>query len=187
MSASRPDWTALTAAEKADAIRPMVMACKTTAHIASHFDNCGRMQVIGAVHRMRKAGEELPDLTINKINGGQSSISIKTSRKQGGITGGKPGKTLREARARRAAHPNDFKARAEDRASDPGITEPAALDLTAPASKRLQLVELTEKTCKWPQGDPQSPEFAFCGHSTDAGPYCGYHSRIAYQPRQRAA
>ena len=59
-----------------------------------------------------------------------------------------------------------------------------------PISRNLTLIQLSERTCKWPLGDPLSPEFRFCGnHSGDASPYCQYHARIAFQPvseRRRA-
>lgn len=53
-----------------------------------------------------------------------------------------------------------------------------------PISRRLSLTELTDRTCKWPSGDPLTEEFSFCGNGAgDAGPYCGFHSRLAYVPR----
>lgn len=52
-----------------------------------------------------------------------------------------------------------------------------------PISRNLTLVQLSDRTCKWPLGDPLSPDFRFCGnHSNDASPYCLYHTRIAFQP-----
>lgn len=52
-----------------------------------------------------------------------------------------------------------------------------------PISRNLTLVQLSERTCKWPIGDPLSADFRFCGnHSGDASPYCKYHARIAFQP-----
>ncbi len=52
-----------------------------------------------------------------------------------------------------------------------------------PISRRLQLWQLTERTCKWPNGDPLTEDFNFCGNEADeSGPYCGYHSKIAFQP-----
>lgn len=63
-------------------------------------------------------------------------------------------------------------------------------DLTAPEPKRVKLVELTERTCKWPIGDPQEEDFCFCGHDVkEDTPYCEYHCKVAYQPvtdRRRA-
>ncbi|KFB11200.1 GcrA family cell cycle regulator [Nitratireductor basaltis] len=63
-------------------------------------------------------------------------------------------------------------------------------DVVIPMSRKLKLVQLSERTCKWPNGDPLSEEFNFCGNDTgDNGPYCCYHSKLAYQPaseRRRA-
>jgi len=56
-------------------------------------------------------------------------------------------------------------------------------DVVVPISRRLQLTELTERTCKWPNGDPLAEDFHFCGNdAAETGPYCTYHSRIAFQP-----
>ncbi|WP_166416248.1 GcrA family cell cycle regulator [Cochlodiniinecator piscidefendens] len=50
-------------------------------------------------------------------------------------------------------------------------------------AKRLSLMELTEKTCKWPIGDPSTEDFWFCGLGTQAGkPYCEAHVGVAFQP-----
>jgi len=52
-----------------------------------------------------------------------------------------------------------------------------------PITRNLTLVQLSERTCKWPLGDPLSNEFRFCGnHSRDSSPYCAYHARLAFQP-----
>lgn len=63
-------------------------------------------------------------------------------------------------------------------------------NVVVPISRRLQLVQLNERTCKWPNGDPLSEDFNFCGNEAgESGPYCGYHSKIAFQPaseRRRA-
>ena len=35
---------------------------------------------------------------------------------------------------------------------------------------------LTERTCKWPIGDPATDAFWFCGHEAEPGkPYCKTH------------
>ena len=50
-------------------------------------------------------------------------------------------------------------------------------------AKKLSLMELTERTCKWPIGDPATDEFWFCGHQAENGkPYCKTHVAIAFQP-----
>lgn len=51
------------------------------------------------------------------------------------------------------------------------------------SAKRLTLMELTEKTCKWPVGDPATPDFWFCGLAVQTGkPYCEAHVGVAFQP-----
>ena len=50
-------------------------------------------------------------------------------------------------------------------------------------ARRLTLMELTERTCKWPVGDPATEDFWFCGLPTQAGkPYCEAHVGVAFQP-----
>jgi GcrA cell cycle regulator len=59
-------------------------------------------------------------------------------------------------------------------------------DVVIPISERVTLMELRESMCRWPMGDPTTPEFRFCGAKspTGAGPYCAYHAQVAYQPAQ---
>ncbi|MGR3543972.1 MAG: GcrA family cell cycle regulator [Paracoccus sp. (in: a-proteobacteria)] len=50
-------------------------------------------------------------------------------------------------------------------------------------ARRLTLMELTERTCKWPIGDPATEKFWFCGLPAQAGkPYCEAHVGVAFQP-----
>ncbi|QIE42669.1 GcrA cell cycle regulator [Rhodobacteraceae bacterium SC52] len=50
-------------------------------------------------------------------------------------------------------------------------------------AKKLSLMELTERTCKWPIGDPATPNFWFCGLPVEQGkPYCEAHVGVAFQP-----
>ena len=50
-------------------------------------------------------------------------------------------------------------------------------------ARRLTLMELTERTCKWPIGDPATDDFWFCGLGTQQGkPYCDAHVGVAFQP-----
>jgi len=50
-------------------------------------------------------------------------------------------------------------------------------------ARKLSLMELTERTCKWPIGDPATPDFWFCGLPAQQGkPYCEAHVGVAFQP-----
>lgn len=57
--------------------------------------------------------------------------------------------------------------------------EPVALAV----SHRVTIMDLRESMCRWPIGDPTTPEFRFCGGRSITGlPYCTHHAEIAYQP-----
>ncbi len=64
--------------------------------------------------------------------------------------------------------------------------EPAPLrEVQIPPGERATILTLSEKTCRWPIGDPSSDEFHFCGRNPSAKmPYCPEHCQIAYQPIQ---
>jgi GcrA cell cycle regulator len=50
-------------------------------------------------------------------------------------------------------------------------------------AKKLTLMDLTERTCKWPVGDPATDDFWFCGLPVQQGkPYCEAHVGVAFQP-----
>lgn len=50
-------------------------------------------------------------------------------------------------------------------------------------ARKLSLMELTERTCKWPVGDPATEDFWFCGLPVQQGkPYCEAHVGVAFQP-----
>ena len=78
-------------------------------------------------------------------------------------------------------------------AGQPLPPQPSANEISAEAlasvrevekkARRLTLMELTERTCKWPIGDPATDKFWFCGLPSVAGkPYCEAHVGVAFQP-----
>ena len=61
--------------------------------------------------------------------------------------------------------------------------EPEVVENIIPMGQRCSILQSSESTCRWPIGDPSSADFFFCGGKSIEGlPYCGCHSRIAYQP-----
>lgn len=59
-------------------------------------------------------------------------------------------------------------------------------DNVVPMAENVTIMDLRESMCRWPVGDPASAEFRYCGGKAPIGegPYCAYHSRMAYQPMQ---
>ena len=59
----------------------------------------------------------------------------------------------------------------------------AKVNAVEKTAKKISLMELTERTCKWPIGDPATSKFWFCGLPSQAGkPYCEAHVSVAFQP-----
>ena len=59
----------------------------------------------------------------------------------------------------------------------------AKVNAVEKTAKKISLMELTERTCKWPIGDPATAKFWFCGLPVQQGkPYCEAHVSVAFQP-----
>jgi len=69
-------------------------------------------------------------------------------------------------------------------AYDYAVDEPESELVEIPLGQRKTLMQLTEKVCHWPVGDPANAAFFFCGGEVSNGhpSYCAFHSRIACQP-----
>lgn len=82
---------------------------------------------------------------------------------------------------------------------DPSIKTNEAYDLANPSPDRQTILvkdgkgqlhannELTESCCRWPVGDPQTPEFHFCGREKVPHlPYCIVHSHRAFRAPEQS-
>ena len=134
----------------------------SASQIAARLGGVSRNAVIGKVHRLG-----LPERASSP--GGRPRGS-KTKNRSGGSGGYRRRVGVRVVGNTLAYYDADY--------------EPATFeDVVVPLSKKMQLVELTDQTCKWPSGDPTEPDFSFCGHKTkEEKPYCEYHSRVAFLP-----
>jgi len=51
--------------------------------------------------------------------------------------------------------------------------------------KKITILNLTDRMCKWPIGHPGEENFHFCGQRATPGqPYCPHHCALAYQAPQ---
>jgi GcrA cell cycle regulator len=131
----------------------------SASQIAAELGGVTRNAVIGKVHRLGLSGRSKP-----------ASNSPKRAKRTRNTYNSKP----------RTAGTKTTPARVGGQASPKMVPQ----DLEEPVSKKLSLVELVENTCKWPDGDPATDDFHFCGNKThEDNPYCEYHCRLAYQPQ----
>lgn len=57
------------------------------------------------------------------------------------------------------------------------------LEPLAIGDEQITVMNIRPHMCRWPFGDPQRPDFRFCGRHAPAGlSYCRDHTRKAYQP-----
>jgi GcrA cell cycle regulator len=136
----------------------------SASQIAVELGGISRNSVIGKVHRLGLSGRA-------KSQSG-SLPRIRKPRVQGNV--------IRTARG--AIRGNTALAAVEAYETD---LEPQQqpFENVVPIGQRCSILELNDHKCHWPIGDPAAPDFFFCGGNTvESLPYCGYHSRMAYQP-----
>jgi len=62
------------------------------------------------------------------------------------------------------------------------LSEQATLDASVASAHPCSLVEIAERQCRWPIGDPAAADFVFCGNDAVTGfTYCLGHARMAYR------
>lgn len=154
--------------ERVELLRKLWLEGLSASQIANTLSNgITRNAVIGKVHRLGLSG---------RIKASAPSLPRPRS------------KPIRPAAPRHAAPAVRGNTALALKAHPVEILEPAPIeDVVIPISERVTIMELKEAMCRWPLGDPTSAEFRFCGAKKPLetiGPYCAYHSRIAYQPVQ---
>jgi GcrA cell cycle regulator len=127
---------------------------------------------------------ELGGITRNAVIGKVHRLGLSGRAKSPSSTSPRPRKPRAQGHMMRLARPsmrgNTALAPMYENDLEP---EPELIDNIIPLGQRCSLLELNDSKCRWPIGDPGTAEFFFCGGAPAEGlPYCGYHSRVAYQP-----
>ncbi|NIZ11655.1 GcrA family cell cycle regulator [Pseudooceanicola sp. HF7] len=181
--------------ERVELLKKMWSEGQSASQIAKELGGVTRNAVIGKVHR----------LGLSNRSGGAAPAAAQPAKADAKA---KPAAPKREtAEAAPAPEPKPAPAPAASApspaptparkaiipAGQPLPPQPSANEISPEAlakvseiekkAKRLTLMELTERTCKWPVGDPATEDFWFCGLPVQAGkPYCEAHVGVAFQP-----
>jgi GcrA cell cycle regulator len=155
--------------ERVELLRKLWSEGLSASQIAAQLGGVSRNAVIGKVHRLKLSS--------------RGRATPAPARQKKAMHGGGGMKPTPRAPSRPVTASIGATALQVQFDAEPQYHQRPVEDVVVPISRRLKLIQLTERTCKWPNGDPLSEDFSFCGNdSLENGPYCTYHSRIAFQP-----
>ncbi|MGE7370674.1 GcrA family cell cycle regulator [Neorhizobium sp. NPDC001467] len=151
----------------------------SASQIAAQLGGVSRNAVIGKVHRLNLPGRAKAGGAASAAPRPAKRVAASAPRPQSNFAARPQARTAqRPAGATLVREEMEMEATTQDVA----VYKPAG-NIVVPINRKLALTELTERTCKWPMGDPLKDDFHFCGaESPDNSPYCKYHGRMAYQP-----
>ena len=154
--------------ERVDALKKLWADGLSASQIAGRLGGVTRNAVIGKVHRLGLAGRA----TTSRMKSHRPRVRTAQAVKRG----------LLRTRPVGSAGPSPLKSLY---LADAEPYLPPAEELVIPLNERKYIQTLTESCCRWPIGDPQQPDFHFCGKQKVPGlPYCEVHARRAFQPPQ---
>lgn len=173
--------------ERVDLLKKLWSEGLTASQIASKLGGVSRNAVIGKVHRLKlESRGNSSKGSSGKTRRAQSAPRTGASTPRRGSSGGSSvsagARTM--STVTQTVGATVMKAEVEGDALAELDTRPIE-DVVVPIARKLKLVEITEKTCKFPYGDPLTDDFYFCGHDVhEESPYCKYHNKVVYQQPQ---
>jgi len=177
--------------ERVELLKKMWSEGQSASQIAKELGSVTRNAVIGKVHRLGLS---------NRTSGAQTAkpeVKAKAGAAPKPDAKAKPQPKTEPARPEPEptadARPNLPARKQIIPAGQPLPPQPSANEISPEAlakvneiekkAKKISLMELTERTCKWPVGDPATEDFWFCGLPVQVGkPYCEAHVGVAFQP-----
>lgn len=152
---------------------------QTASKIAHALGGVTRNAVIGKVHRLGLSNRSTKSAS-SPEKPSQDNDAIKPSLKRT-----KPQSVEKVADGAGAA-PKHIVPAGRPMPPQPSANEISAKTLAShrealKSALHLDLMELTERTCRWPIGDPATHDFSFCGLPVEPGkPYCKPCAELAY-------
>lgn len=177
--------------ERVELLKKLWSEGLSASQIAAQLGGVSRNAVIGKVHRLKLSGRGKTTTAAprsKKVNT-VAAAPRPVTQHAGGSTHTAHTTTMRTATVTKTVGATALQMEYAAEVVTETVVKPAS-NVVVPISRRLTLLQLSERTCKWPIGDPLNEDFHFCGsESGESSPYCTYHSRLAFQPtaeRRRA-
>nr|WP_319948239.1 GcrA family cell cycle regulator [uncultured Shimia sp.] len=180
--------------ERVELLKKMWGEGQSASQIAKELGGVTRNAVIGKVHRLGLSNRTTPNKADAKPKAepkAKPTPKPKVAVKPAPAPEPKPEPKTEPAvpqkpamsAARRAIIPAGQPLPPQPSANEISPEALAKVNEVEKTAKKLSLMELTERTCKWPVGDPATDEFWFCGLNVQPGkPYCEAHVGVAFQP-----
>jgi len=178
--------------ERVETLKKMWGEGQSASQIAKELGGVTRNAVIGKVHRLGLSNRTTTGAAALKSEPKAKPAAPKAEAKAKPAA---PKPARPEMKTEAAAPPkSNLPARKQIiPAGQPLPPQPSANEISPEAlakvneiekkAKKIGLMELTERTCKWPVGDPATEDFWFCGLPVQQGkPYCEAHVGVAFQP-----
>ncbi|WP_372426681.1 GcrA family cell cycle regulator [Salinarimonas chemoclinalis] len=186
MTDATPTWTD----ERVERLKTLWQEGRSASTIAAELGGVSRNAVIGKVHRLGLSGRgKAPEKAVPparqrpKPAGAEPEAPIPVPARP--ISVGANALAADDAPEHAPAAPPP-RARPQPQPLAETFARPApkpAGEIAVAPSERVTIMDLRESMCRWPMGDPNSPDFRFCGARSPTGmPYCDHHAQIAYQP-----
>ena len=185
--------------ERVEVLKKMWLAGKSASEIAKELGEITRNAVIGKVYRLGLSNRETqilkPDPSSKEVNRVQkrgrprkNKTNVEEQKHPKDTKRGKINLSLgisnQKTEKKESSEVNLEITEANNMGVVSDLSEETLKSLLEieNKSKKISLMELTERTCKWPIGDPATEKFWFCGHDSEPGkPYCKTHISIAFQ------
>ncbi|SIO34021.1 GcrA cell cycle regulator [Rhodovulum sp. ES.010] len=186
--------------ERVETLKRMWAEGQSASQIAKELGGVTRNAVIGKVHRLglsNRAGggtakpapvKEKPARTETEAPAAKPAPEPVAEKKQperpaAAAAPAAPAPAAQPPATRKAVVPAGQPLPPQPSANEISPETLASVREVEKSAKKLTLMELTERTCKWPIGDPATEDFWFCGLPVQQGkPYCEAHVSVAFQP-----
>ncbi|SEW29824.1 GcrA cell cycle regulator [Aliiroseovarius sediminilitoris] len=176
--------------ERVEILKKMWGEGQSASVIAKELGGVTRNAVIGKVHRLGLSnrsggGSKAPakEKAAPKTAAKAKTPPKKATPKKEAEPASKPAADIKPIPARKQIIPAGQPLPPQPSANEISPEALASVREVEKGAKKLNLMELTERTCKWPIGDPATEDFWFCGLTVQQGkPYCEAHVGVAFQP-----